>query len=88
MAARGLILVIEEGSGRIVAARFAPLRRADYEFEQLTDYFQLGCVEETIPLTSIAKTFVIRLKQVHQTPKIQADQDITLPLFPSSQLLP
>ena len=88
MAAKGLILVMEEGSGRIVAARLAPLRRADYEFEQLTDYFQFGCVEETIPLTSIAKTFVVRLKQVQRAPKIQADQDITLPLFPSSQRLP
>ena len=86
--AKGLILVMEEGSGRIVAARFAPLRRADYEFEQLTDYFQLGCTEEIIPLTSIAKTFVIRLKPVRRTPKIQADQDITLPLFLSSPLLP
>lgn len=86
--AKGLILVMEEGSGRILAARLAPLGRAEYEFEQLTDYFQLGAAEETIPLASISKTFVVRLKQVKRAPKIQVDQDVTLPLFPSSQLLP
>jgi hypothetical protein len=88
MAAKGLILVIEEGSGRILAARMASVRRVEYEFEQLTDYFQLGASEESIPLTSISKTFAIRLKRTAQGPKLQTDQDVTLPVLSSSPLLP
>ena len=86
--AKGLILVMEEGSGRIVAARLAPIRRVDYEFEQLTDYFQLGAAEENVPLVPISQTFAIRLKRVSPHPKIQTDQDVTLPLPSSPQLLP
>jgi hypothetical protein len=88
MAAKGLILVMEEGSGRILAARLAPVPRADYEFEQLTDYFQLGAAEETIPLVKISQTFAIRLKRTARDPKFQADQNVTLPVFSSSPPLP
>jgi hypothetical protein len=88
MAAKGLILVMEEGSGRILAARIAPLSRAEYEYEKLIDHFQLGASEETIPLSTISQTFAICLKRTARDPKIQTDQDVTLPLFPSSHLLP
>lgn len=84
MAAKSLILVMDEGSGRILAARLVSARRAEYEFEQLTDYFQLGATEETIPLVDISQTFAIRLKRTVRAPKIQTDQDVTLPVLPSS----
>jgi hypothetical protein len=87
MAAKTLILVMEEGSGRILAARIAPLSRAEYECQKLVDYFQLGAAEETIPLSAISQTFTIRLNRATRGPKIQTDQDITLPVFPSSQPL-
>jgi len=79
---------MEEASGRILAARLVPAHRADYEFEQLTDYFQLGAAEQIIPLSKISQTFAIRLKRTARDPKIQTDQDVTLPAFPSSPPLP
>ncbi len=87
MAAKGLILIMEEGSGRILAVRMAPANRAEYEFEQLIDQFQLGAAEEKIPLVPIAQTFAIRLKRIEPHPKIQADQYVILPISSSSQPL-
>ena len=83
MAAKVLILVMEEESGRILAARLAPAHRAEYEFEQLTDSFPLGGAEEPVPLAKISQTFAIRLKRTAPNPKIQADQNVTVPIFSS-----
>lgn len=88
MSKKGLILIMEEGSGRILAARVSSCRRVEYEFEKLMDYFHLGSAEEVLPLVSVDKTFVIRLKRMKRAPRIQTDQDVTLPLFSSSHLLP
>lgn len=88
MAAKGLILVMEEGSGRILSVRIVSASRAEYEYEQLINYFQLGAAEEHIPLVAIAQTFAIQLKRVEPHPKIQIDQNVTLPVFPSSRRLP
>ena len=88
MAAKGLILIMEEGSGRILAVRIAPMNRAEYEFEQLTDYFQLGASEETIPFVTVSQTLIIRLKRIEPHPKIQADQYVIVPLASLSRPLP
>lgn len=89
MRKKGLIVVMEEGSGRILAVRLTSLRRLDYEFEQLTDYFQLGASEEFVPLHPISQTFAIRLKRPVPRFKIHTDQDVAFPAFPpSSQPLP
>lgn len=88
MAAKGLILIMEEGSGRILAVRMATASRAEYEFEQLTDHFQLGASEESIPLVAVAQTFAIRLKRIEPRPPIQADQYVILPISSSSRPLP
>ena len=88
MAAKALILVMEEGSGRIMGVRVVSAIRAEYEFEQLMDYFQLGAAEESIPLVPISQTFAIRLKRIEPHPKIQTDQYVILPISPSSRPLP
>ena len=67
MAAKGLILVTDEGSGRILAAKIVSANRAEYEFERLIDHFQLGAEGDT-SLKSIAQTFAIRLKRIRTSP--------------------
>lgn len=88
MAAKALILVIEEGSGRILAARVVPAHRAEHEFEQLTDHFQLGAAEEPLSLVAISQTLAIRLKRTTSPAKIRTDQDVIVPLFSSPPSLP
>ena len=87
MAAKVLILVMEEGSGRILAVRISSMNRIDYDFERLIDHFQLGASEENVTLFPIAQTFAIRLKRVTPDPKIQTDQDVALPRLSSPRPL-
>ena len=87
MAKKGLILITDEKSGRIVAVRVTSLRRVAYEFERLIDHFDIGATEEPVMLVPIAQTFAIRLKRMTPVSKIHTDHGVTLSLSPSSQPL-
>ena len=87
MAAKGLILIMEEGSGRILAAKIVSINRVEYEFERLLDHFQFDTQTE-ISLKSISQTFAIGLKRVARIPIIQTDQNVTIPISSSFRPLP
>ena len=87
MAVKGLILVIEEKSGRILAAKVISANRVEYEFERLTDHFDFGVPGWDV-LSPISQTFVIRLKPISPSPTIQVDQNVTILISSSPRPLP
>ena len=87
MAAKGLLLVMEEGSGRILAARIVPAHRLPYEYEQLVDHFEFGATDWGA-LSAISQTFAIQLKRMVPKPTIQTDQQVTVPVSSSPRPLP